>query len=58
MVAFLKSKDTETGKAVIRGWEHPVVRNRTELKPKENCSNKEYEQALRLQSNECLVQWG
>jgi hypothetical protein len=26
MVAFLKSMDSQTWKAIIKGWEHPVMR--------------------------------
>ncbi|KAK2417586.1 gag-protease polyprotein [Trifolium repens] len=46
MMAFLKSMDSQTWKAVIKGWEHPVMRGTTELKPEENWSKKEDELAL------------
>ncbi|MCI64664.1 gag-pol polyprotein [Trifolium medium] len=39
MVAFLKSMDNKTWKEVIKGWEHPVLKDKdgkdtTELKQK------------------------
>ena len=46
MMAFLKSMDSQTWKAVIKGWEHPVMRGTTNLKPEENWSKKEDELAL------------
>ncbi|KAK2392554.1 gag-protease polyprotein [Trifolium repens] len=46
MMAFLKSMDSQTWKAVIKGWEHPVMRGTTELKPEENWSKKEDDLAL------------
>jgi hypothetical protein len=46
MMTFLKSMDSQTWKAVIKGWEHPVMRGTTELKPEENWSKKEDELAL------------
>ncbi|MCI00186.1 gag-pol polyprotein, partial [Trifolium medium] len=46
MMAFLKSMDSQTWKAIIKGWEHPVWRGTTELKPEENWSKKEDELAL------------
>jgi len=51
MSAYLKSTVSKTRKAVIKGWEHPVVLdkggNRTEvLKPEEEWSVPEDEQAL------------
>ncbi|KAK2369245.1 hypothetical protein QL285_082393 [Trifolium repens] len=45
-MAFLKSMDSQTWKAVIKGWEHPVMRGTTNLKPEENWSKKEDELAL------------
>ena len=38
MVAFLKSTDSKTWKAFIKGWEHPVMKDKdgkatTDLKP-------------------------
>jgi len=46
MVAFLKSMDRKTWKAIIRGWEHHVVMDKdgkatTTLKPKEKWSKDE-----------------
>ncbi|KAK2354134.1 gag-protease polyprotein [Trifolium repens] len=46
MMAFLKSMDSQTWKTVIKGWEHPVMRGTTNLKPEENWSKKEDELAL------------
>ncbi|KAK2402298.1 gag-protease polyprotein [Trifolium repens] len=46
MMAFLKSMDSQTWKAVIKGWEHPVMRGTTNLNPEENWSKKEDELAL------------
>jgi len=51
MSAYLKSIDSKTWKAVLKGWEHPVVLdkdgNKTEvLKPEEEWSAPEDEQAL------------
>ncbi|KAK2369181.1 gag-protease polyprotein [Trifolium repens] len=46
MVAFLKSMDSQTWKAVIKGWEHPVMRSTTVLQPEENWTKKENELAL------------
>ena len=51
MSAFLKSIDSKTWKAVLKGWEHPVVVNAegvrtTDLKPEEEWSKEEDELAL------------
>src|SRR4030066_617462 len=51
MSAFLKSIDSKTWKAVLKGWEHPVVVNaegvRTaDLKPEDEWSKEEDELAL------------
>jgi hypothetical protein len=46
MMAFVKSMDSQTWKAIIKGWEHPVWRGTTELKPEEKLSKKEDELAL------------
>lgn len=51
MVALLKSIDSKTWKAVIKGWEHPIVKDKDgkamdDLKPKEDWSKEEDEQAL------------
>ena len=40
MVAFPKSMDSKTWKVVIKGWEHPVMKDKdgkttTDLKPEE-----------------------
>ena len=45
MVAFLKSMDNKTWKAIIKGWQHPVVvdtegKSTSTLKPEENWSKK------------------
>ncbi|MCI49079.1 gag-protease polyprotein [Trifolium medium] len=50
MTAFLKSIDNKTWKAVLKGWNHPVIvdkvgKSTLELKPKEDWS-KEDELAL------------
>jgi len=42
MSAFLKSIDSKTSKAVLKGWEHLVVLNKdgnktTNMKPEEEC---------------------
>ena len=41
MVAFLKSMDSRAWKAVLKGWEHPRVKDKdgkdtAELKPEED----------------------
>ena len=46
MVAFLKSMDNKTWKAIIKSWEHPVVMDKdgtvtTTLKPEEEWSKDE-----------------
>ena len=49
MVAFLKSMDSKTWKAIIKGWEHPVVKDKDgkeTLKPEENWTKEEDETAL------------
>ncbi|MCI79712.1 gag-pol polyprotein, partial [Trifolium medium] len=51
MMAFLKSIDSNTLKAVVKGWNHPVVADKdgnatTELKPEEEWSKEEDELAL------------
>ncbi|MCI20453.1 gag-protease polyprotein, partial [Trifolium medium] len=51
MAAFLKSIDSKTWKAVLKGWNHPVIidkdgRPTTELKPEEDWSKEEDELAL------------
>jgi hypothetical protein len=51
MSAFLKSIDSKTWKAVLKGWEHLVVFDKdgaktTELKPEEEWSKEEDELAL------------
>ncbi|MCI30252.1 gag-pol polyprotein, partial [Trifolium medium] len=51
MVAFLKSIDSKTWKAVVKGWEHPVIvdkdgNNTTELKSEGDWSKEEDELAL------------
>jgi hypothetical protein len=51
MTAFLKSLDSKTWKAVLTGWEHPVIvnkegQNTLELKPEEDWSKEEDELAL------------
>jgi len=51
MRAFLKSIDNKTWKAVLKGWEHPVVLDKygnkiADLKPEEEWSKEEDELAL------------
>ncbi|MCI79427.1 gag-protease polyprotein, partial [Trifolium medium] len=51
MVAFLKSIDSKTWKAVVKGWDHPVVTDKdgnatAELKSGEEWSKEEDELAL------------
>ena len=46
IIAFIKSMDSKTWKAVIKGWEHPVVKGTNELKPEENWSKVEDERAF------------
>ena len=51
MVAFLKSLDSRTWKAVIKGWEHPKMldtegKPTDELKPEEDWTKEEDELAL------------
>ncbi|PNX56975.1 gag-protease polyprotein [Trifolium pratense] len=51
MAAFLKSIDSKTWKAVLKGWDHPVIVDKdgkptTELKPEEDWSKEEDELAL------------
>ncbi|CAJ2633234.1 uncharacterized protein LOC123890825 [Trifolium pratense] len=51
MTAFLKSIDNKTWKAVIKGWNHPVIvdkegKSTLELKPEEDWSKEEDELAL------------
>lgn len=51
MVAFLKSMDNKTWKAVIKGWEHHVVKDKdakdtTDLKPEEDWFKEEDELVL------------
>ncbi|MCI85580.1 gag-pol polyprotein, partial [Trifolium medium] len=48
MAAFLKSIDSKTWKAVLKGWDHPVIVDKdgkltTELKPEEDWSKEEDE---------------
>ncbi|KAK2388682.1 gag-protease polyprotein [Trifolium repens] len=57
MAAFLKSIDSRTWKAVLRGWEHPKVKDanvvdREELKPKEDWTPAE--DTLALGNNKAL----
>ncbi|XP_050888987.1 uncharacterized protein LOC127094168 [Lathyrus oleraceus] len=51
MVTLLKSIDSKTWKAIIKGWEHPIMKDKDgkamdDLKPKEDWSKEEDEQAL------------
>jgi len=51
MVASLKCIDSKTWKAVPKGWDHPLVKDKdgkdtTELKPEEEWSEEEYEIAI------------
>ncbi|XP_057452420.1 uncharacterized protein LOC130744244 [Lotus japonicus] len=51
MVAFLKSIDNKTWKAIVKGWKHPVKADKegtstTELKPEEEWNKEEDEEAL------------
>jgi 2-polyprenyl-6-methoxyphenol hydroxylase-like FAD-dependent oxidoreductase len=51
MVAFLKTIDSKTWKAVLKGWDHPLVKDKDgndkiELKPEEEWSKEEDELAL------------
>ncbi|PNX74790.1 gag-protease polyprotein [Trifolium pratense] len=51
MIAYLKSIDSKTWKAVLKGWEHPVIvdkegKSTLELKPEEDWSKEEDELAL------------
>ncbi|MCI53840.1 gag-protease polyprotein, partial [Trifolium medium] len=51
MIAFLKSIDSKTWKAVLKGWVHPVITDKdgnatTKLKPEEDWSKEEDELAL------------
>ena len=51
MVTFLKSIDSKTWKVVLKGWDHPLVKDKdgkdtTELKPKQEWSKEEDELAL------------
>lgn len=44
MMDFLKSMDSKTWKVVVKGWQHPVVKDKdgkdtTDLKPEEDWSN-------------------
>jgi len=51
MVAFLKYIDSRTWKAVLKGWDHPLVKDKdgkdaTELKPEDEWSKDADELAL------------
>ncbi|MCI10390.1 gag-protease polyprotein, partial [Trifolium medium] len=51
MIAFIKSIDSRTWKAVLKGWSHPVIvdkegKSTLELKAEEDWSKEEDEQAL------------
>ena len=51
MVAFMKSLDIKTWKAVVKGWEHPKVKDKdrkdtAEFKPKEDWTDDEDKLAL------------
>lgn len=51
MITFLKSIDSKTWKAVLRGWDHLLVKDKdgkdtTEMKPEEKWSKEEDELAL------------
>ncbi|XP_057452470.1 uncharacterized protein LOC130744299 [Lotus japonicus] len=51
MVAFLKSIDSKTWKAIVKGWKHPVKADKegtstTELKPEEEWNKEEDGEAL------------
>jgi hypothetical protein len=49
MIAFLKSIDSKTWKAVLKGWDYPVVTNKERVstpKLEENWTKEEDEQAL------------
>ncbi|XP_057432497.1 uncharacterized protein LOC130725270 [Lotus japonicus] len=51
MVAFLKSIDNKTWKAIVKGWKHPVKADKegtstTELKPEEEWNKEKDEEAL------------
>ncbi|MCH80648.1 gag-pol polyprotein, partial [Trifolium medium] len=46
MEVFLKSIDSKTWKAVVRGWKHPVLKDTTELKSEDKWTKVEDELAL------------
>ena len=49
MIAFLKSMDNRSWKAVLEGWDHPTVKDKDgneSLKPEEDWSDEEDELAL------------
>ena len=51
MVAFLKSIDNKTRKAIVKGWKHPVIVSKegtstSDLMPAEKWTKKEDEEAL------------
>src|ERR1044072_8497901 len=51
MVVYLKSTDSKTWKAIVKGWKHPVIVSQeatstSDLKPEEKCTKKEDEEAL------------
>lgn len=51
MVAFLKSIDNRTWKAVLKDWDNPLVKDKdgkdiSKLKPKEECSKDKDDPAL------------
>jgi len=57
MSAFLKSIDSKTWKAILKGWEHPVVldkdgNKRDDLKPAEEWSKEE--DVLALENSKAL----
>jgi hypothetical protein len=52
MTTFLKSIDNKTGKTVLKGWEHPRVKDKDEndtsdMKPEEEWTKEEDDLALR-----------